>query len=136
MLVKALRQRRDAILRRYLPAVNPIVEPRIEGEVLVFGNAAVEAGVAPAPPRYEAAWWAFDNATGAIAPLGETGAGGPRLAVPPLPTADRSYVRADVLAVGGPAAWARPVHIHFRRDGPGWRLVGLDRLPDRRRSGS
>jgi hypothetical protein len=135
-LVEALRQRRDAILRRYLPAVNPIVDPRIEGEGLVFGNAAVEAGTAEAPPRYEAAWWAFDNATGGIAPLGETGAGGPRVPMPPLPAADGSHVRVDVRAVGGPAAWARPVHIYFRRAGSAWRLVGFERLPDCGRSGS
>lgn len=135
-LVEVLRQRRDAILRRHLPAVNPIVDPRIEGEVLVFGNAAVEAAVADAPPRYEAVWWAFDNQTGATAPLGETGAGGPRVATPGLPAAEGSYIRADVRAVGGPAAWARPAHIYFRRDGSAWRLVGFERLPERGRSAS
>lgn len=136
-LVETLRQRRDAILRRYLPAVNPIVEPRIEGGALVFGNAAVEAGVAGPPPRYEAVWRAFDNATGApAAPLGETAGDGPRLAAPPLPSADGSYVRVDIRAAGGPAAWARPVHAYFRRDASTWRLVGFERLPGCERAAS
>lgn len=129
-LVETLRQRRDAILRRYLPAVNPVVDPRIEDGALVFGNAAVEAGVAAAPPRYAAVWWTFDNATGSTTPLGETAGDGPRLAAPALPSAHRSYVRADVRAVGGPASWARPVHVYFRREGSTWRLVGFERLPD------
>jgi hypothetical protein len=42
-------KRRDRVLRTYLPAVNPIVAPRLETNRLTFENAAVAAGVAEAP---------------------------------------------------------------------------------------
>ena len=42
-------KRRNKILRTYLPAVNPIVTPRLENNRLSFENAAVAADVAKAP---------------------------------------------------------------------------------------
>ena len=29
------------------------------------------------------------------------------------------------------AAWRHPIRTHFRRDGQGWTLVGLERVPER-----
>ena len=40
-LVAVLIKRRDAIGRAYLPAITPIVDPRLEGGMLAFDNAAV-----------------------------------------------------------------------------------------------
>jgi hypothetical protein len=48
-------KRRDKILATYLPAVNPIVSPRLENGRLTFDNAAVAAGVAKPPDTYRAA---------------------------------------------------------------------------------
>ena len=39
-------KRRDKILQAYLPAINPIVSPRLDGRQLTFENAAVKANVA------------------------------------------------------------------------------------------
>ncbi|HXH07036.1 MAG TPA: hypothetical protein VNI83_10645 [Vicinamibacterales bacterium] len=128
-LVRALIERRDAILRTYLPAVNPIVEPALDaGGTLRFANAAVRARVAPPPAGYRAAWYRFDNATGTSTPLGETVAREAWLEPPAdLPREPGAFVRIDVAAEGGPDAWRRPVRLYFRRGGTAWTLVGAFR---------
>jgi hypothetical protein len=124
-------QRRDKVLRAYLPAVNPIADPTLgPNNQLRFVNAAVAANVADAPSGYRVSWARFDNSTGDATPLGETTASttttlpGP----PVLPSAEGVYIRADVSAVApSPAAWQSPVHVYFRRANGAWVLVGLDR---------
>ena len=121
-------ERRDAILRAYLPAVNPIIDPSLADGRLRFRNAAVDARVAAAPASYRAAWQRFDNASGEATAIRETTAEGPELSAPSgLPSSDGAYVRVDVSAAGGPDAWAQPVQLYFRRDGGAWTLVGLYR---------
>jgi hypothetical protein len=131
-LVKALAERRDAIVRTYLTGVNPIADPALDGaDVLTFRNAAVDAGMAAAPASYGAAWFAFDNATLESRPLGTTSAATTRLAAPAaLAGVQTGFVRVDLSAAGGPnASWEQPVRAYFRRDGGSWRLVGFERLP-------
>jgi len=102
--------------------------------VLAFENAAVRARLADAPKGgYQAAWFRFDNATGATQPIGSpTTAREERVQAPPeLPRADGSFVKVSVAAVDPPhAAWAKSVDAYFRRSATGWQLVGLDRLQD------
>ena len=131
MLAKFLIDRRDAIVRRYLPAVNPIVDVQLPAPAtLTFKNVAVEAGVAPAPAEYVVQWLRFDNATGATTPIGATSATGTSVAAPPdLPSAAGSYIRAEIAAKGGPESWAAPVHAYFVREAGGWKLVGFERVP-------
>ncbi len=131
MLAKFLIDRRDAIVRRYLPAVNPIVDVQLTApSILTFKNAAVDAGVSPAPTAYVVQWQRFDNATGATTPIGTTNATGTSVAAPPdLPSAPGSYVRAEIAAKGGPESWAAPVHAYFTREAAGWKLVGFERVP-------
>ncbi len=125
-------RRRDKILATYLPAVNPIVSPRLENGRLTFGNAAVAAGVAKPPEIYRAAWFEFDNATGNTRPLSETRSSTTTIeAAGGLPTAAGSFVAVDIAADSKEnAAWRRPVRAYFRRDADGWKLVGLERRPD------
>jgi hypothetical protein len=131
MLAKFLIDRRDAIVRRYLPAVNPIADVQLAAPAtLNFKNVAVEAGVAPAPAQYVVQWLRFDNATGATTPIGSTSATGTSVAVPAdLPSAAGSYIRAEIAAKGGPESWAAPVHAYFVREAGGWKLVGFERMP-------
>ncbi|MCC7417540.1 MAG: hypothetical protein IT176_10405 [Acidobacteria bacterium] len=126
-------KRRDAIGRAYLPAINPIIDPALDGAgVVTFRNAAVDAGVEAAPAGYTAAWFAFDNATGESRPLTTTSGPTTRLAAPSsLSGVQTGFVRVDLGATGAPrSSWERPVQAYFRRETGGWRLVGFERLPD------
>jgi hypothetical protein len=132
MLAKFLIERRDAIVRRYLPAVNPVVDLRLAADgTLTFRNAAVDAGAAPAPSEYVVRWLGFDNATQqATATLGTTQASTPSVGAPrELPTATGAYVRAEIGARGGPESWTAPAHAYFVREANGWKLVGFERVP-------
>ena len=124
-------KRRDKILRAYLPAINPIVEPRLEKDRLSFENAAVAAGVANAPERYRASWFQFDNATGDSRPLSETSGPTTTLDAPGnLPTETGTYVLVEISADSKEhPAWQRPIRAYFRADAGGWTLVGLKRMP-------
>jgi len=125
-------KRRDAIGRAYLPAINPIIDPRLDGNgALAFDNAAVAHGFAQAPSVYHAEWLRFDNATGAARPIGRTDAAAPSMTAPSgLPTDVGAYVEIDLSAESaGHASWSQPVKTYFRRTSGGWTLVGLERLP-------
>jgi hypothetical protein len=132
LLAEVLIKRRDRIGAAYLPRINPIVEPALDGSgVLTFANAAVDHKVATAPRRYTAVWSAFDNATDAVTRIGDTSGDTTRITAPAgLPAAAGAYVRVEVSAEHPEhPSWARPVHLYFRRAGAGWFLVGLERVP-------
>jgi hypothetical protein len=138
MIVKFLADRRDAIVRRYLPAVNPIVDARIEAPAtLTFRNAAVDAGVAAAPAEYVVRWLAFDNATGATTEIGVTRAPGTSVTAPAnLPSEAGTFVRAEISARGEHESWAAPAHAYFVRQGAAWQLVGFERVPEGNQPGN
>jgi len=133
-LADALIKRRDKITSTYLPAVNPIVSPRLDGSGrLTFENAAIAAGAASGPAAYRAAWFRFDNATGDVQPIAETQSATTTMEAPRnLPTAAGEFAGADVSVESeGHPSWRRPVRIVFRRGSDGWTLVGLERLPEK-----
>ena len=132
-LAAMLGKRRDAIGQTYLPAINPIVEPRLTADgALSFQNAAVDARFAEAPPTYLAAWSLFDNATGVAKPIGETRSATTSMQGPPtLPRAVGAYIEVDLSAQSDAhPSWHEPIRAYFRRTAGGWTLVGLTRLPD------
>jgi hypothetical protein len=133
MVAKFLMDRRDVIVRRYLPAVNPIVDVQLVATgPLTFRNAAVDAKVAAAPQQIVVTWSQFDNATGATTPIGMTTAQGtnPSVSLPSnVPSTPGTYIRAEIAATGGPESWAEPAHVYFLRDASGWKLVGFERVP-------
>jgi hypothetical protein len=130
-LADVLIQRRDAIARAYLPAVNPVVDVALAADgVLTFRNAAVDARAADAPPGYALEWARFDNASGQATPLGSPlTVTRTRATAPSLPAEPGAYVRVRIAATGGPKPWGAPVDAYFRRTGGGWTLVGLERQP-------
>ena len=132
-ITETLIARRDLIGRSWLTGVNPVVDPAFDGKVLSFRNAAVDAGIASPPAAYRATWFAFDNATGGTTHLGETTEADGRVESPEaVANTTALFLRVDVAAEGAHESWIEPVRIFFRRtgNGDGWRLVGLERLPD------
>ncbi len=131
-LVSALIKRRDKIGQTYLPALNPVVDPRLEGNgTLTFDNAAVRAGFAEPPTRYRATWSRFDNAAGTSQRIAETESATTSMTAPrDLPAATGSYIEVDISAESAAhPSWREPVRLYFRRTAGGWTLVGLERLP-------
>jgi hypothetical protein len=131
-LASVLIKRRDKIGQAYLPAINPVVDPRLEANgALSFANAAVDPGFSEAPRAYRAQWFQFDNATGATRPIGDTEGAAPSMRAPGgLPGETGAYVEIDI-AADSPAhpSWSHPVKTYFRRVADSWKLVGLERLP-------
>src|SRR5262249_12827617 len=132
LLGDVLIKRRDKIKTIYLNAVNPIVSPKLENGRLTFDNAAVAAGVATAPSMYHASWFRFDNATGESQPISDTQGSSTTLDVPSgLPSSAGSFVRVDISADSPEhATWKKPIQTYFKRGADGWKLIGLERLPE------
>ena len=134
LLAEVLIKRRDKIGQVYLTRINPLVNFSLDSSGdLSFENAAVQTGAAKMQPAYAADWYEFDNRTGALTPLGQTSSSGNRIGAPSnLPQPAGSYVVAAVRAVDSPyASWAKPVRATFRRMDREWKLVGLERLPQK-----
>ena len=131
-LASTLIDRRNSIGRRYLPAINPIVDPALDPSgVLTFGNAAVEAKFAAPPVSYKATWSTFDNATGEANRIGETTSQEQRMQAPvQLPSSHGAFIKVELSAASGThPTWAQPVTSYFRRQSDGWKLVGFERMP-------
>jgi hypothetical protein len=127
-------KRRNKITSLYLAAINPVVSPRLDqGGRLTFDNAAFAAGVAASPTTYRAAWSLFDNATGETRPLQGTQSTTTAIDAPAgLPATAGSMIAVEISADNQLyPTWRQPVRTHFRRDGGGWKLVGLSRLPEK-----
>jgi len=132
-LVKALAQRRDAIARAYLTAINPIADPSLDSDGwLRFRNAAVDADLAKAPREYRAIWSAFDNATRTVVRIGESSGADTRLEAPAgLPRAPGAFLKVQLSSAGGShASWETPVDAYFQLRGGSWHPVGFERMPE------
>jgi len=129
-LVQALAERRDAIARAYLTAVNPIADPQLDADgTLSFRNAAVDADFAHAPEAYRATWSAFDNATGQTTRLGETRSRTASMTLQGLPSGHNVFIKVELSGVSDSyQSWNKPVEAYFRHVDGGWRLVGFERL--------
>ena len=130
-LADVLIQRREKVKSIYLTQINPIVKPRLDAKGLTFENAAVAGGVASGSVAYRASWMLFDNATGATKPLSETKSETTTIAAPAgLPS--NGFVAVDIAADSDTyPTWKQPVRAYFRPDGGTWKLVGLERMPDK-----
>ena len=129
-LVRALAERRDAIARAYLTAINPIADPVLDADgTLSFRNAAVDADFARAPEGYRATWSTFDNGTGQATRIADTTSGTTMMTAPNLPSAAGVFIKVELRAVGGSyESWNKPVQAYFRHVDGAWRLVGFERL--------
>ena len=125
-LANALIQRRNAIGRKYLTAINPIVDPVLDSSgILTFGNAAAAAGFATVSAGYQAKWYRFDNSSGEATLIGETSGPAERLEPPAnLPAESGAFVKIEISLKDG-----APVLAYFHRTDKGWKLVGFERMP-------
>ena len=130
-ITATLVERRRKVLSTWLTPVNPLVDFALDQDgALTFGNAAVAAGVATMPRRHILRWSRFDNATGAVSGTVETETVETRASAPTSVLAGAAFVQIEVAAQHPQyPEWARPVVVHFRRDGNRWTLVGVQRLP-------
>jgi len=132
-LARALAERRDAIGRAYLTAINPIVDPALDDDgVLTFRNAAVDADFAKAPGGYRAVWFRFDNATATSERIGETSGRTSRIEAPVgLPRRAGAFVKVQLSGVGALLpSWEKPIDVFFRYGDGQWRLAGVGRMPE------
>jgi hypothetical protein len=130
-IAATLIERRRRVLAKWLTGINPLVDFELNSDgALTFGNAAVVAGVASAPPRHHLRWSRFDNATGATGDPIETETADTRI-VAPAPLLTRSDLLQVEISADHPQfpTWRTPVTVHFRRDERNWKLVGVRRLP-------
>jgi hypothetical protein len=126
-------KRRDRIAQVYLPAVNPVVDPKLSADgTLTFDNAAVAAGVAEPPTTYSSTWSWFDNATGQTRPIGTSESATTAITAPAGWSGDGApFVEVDIRCQSAAhPSWQQPVRTYFTRTTSGWKLVGLERLPD------
>ncbi len=133
-LVKALIERRNSIGRRYLPAVNPVVDPVLSNDgILKFTNAAVDAGFAKPPANYTVTWYKFDNSTGDSTRIGSSGNSATQVKAPAgLPSGDSVYLKLEIGAQDPTyPSWNEPVHAYFHRTSGSWKLVGFERMPEK-----
>ena len=131
-LVNALIERRDAIGRTYLNAINPVIDPALSSDgTLTFGNAAVDTGYGQAPQGYTAVWHKFDNNTRKTEKIGGTTGAQNKLQAPSgIPQEDGSFVKVEISANSAEHEnWKEPVSAYFQRTGDGWKLVGFERQP-------
>jgi hypothetical protein len=131
LLADVLIKRRNRIGEVYFTRINPLIDFSLDDSgVLRFQNAADAVVAKSGSASYKAVWALFDNANGTSRPIGETVGSSGQIAAPSGLPASGAFVTADVSVVD-PAhpAWAKPVHVTFRHERAGWKLVGLVRLP-------
>ena len=128
-VTRTLIERRDAIARLWLNAVNPVVGFSLAADgALTFANAAVSAGAATPAASYTLRWSRFDNLTGVHHPAGDAvTVTETRASAPPF-SSDAEYVSVSVTGEHPQhPAWRAPVQVYFRRTPSGWTTVGLVR---------
>ena len=126
-VARTLIERRDRIAQVWLNGVNPVVGFALSGDgTLTFANAAVDARAATPAAGYTLQWSRFDNDTGTHEPIGEaTRVTETRGRAPSVPSgAEYIAVRVTAEHPDHPA-WSEPVEGYFRREGEGWRAVGV-----------
>jgi hypothetical protein len=122
--------RRDKVARYYLNITNPVVDFNIDDAGrMTFRNAAVDLRFASPAEEYHIRWARFDNATGNAEQVGEQVTTKEPSTTLPRELRDAPYVRAIVTSHNPQQPnWVHPVHVFFRKQGNGWKTVGLERV--------
>jgi hypothetical protein len=120
-------RRRDKVLAYYFRAQNPLAEFAVsagEGPVLEFRNLGEEAGLGSVQ-AYEYRWFAFDNRTGDLRPLGEARSTAARRL--PIPSPGDEFVMVRIRTRGTEPGWTKNVDVYLRGRTAPPALVGIER---------
>jgi hypothetical protein len=129
-MTDTLIERRNKVVAAWLNQVCPAVDPVLGRDgAFSFANAAVAAGAAGAADAYTLQWFGFDNTTGTRTPAGAPQTATETSGRAPAGLLDSGdYVGVEVTAAHPQhRGWSRPSVFFFRRDVPGWTLVGVER---------
>jgi hypothetical protein len=128
-ILSVLKERRDRIARLWMNEVNPLVNFRLAADgTLSFENAAVSLAAATPGTGYTLLWSRFDNATGAHQTVGSIVSAAAESGRLPSELSASEFVAVSVAGHHADhPGWTRPVVAYFRRDGNGWKTVGLER---------
>jgi hypothetical protein len=134
-LTETLIKRRDKVGRFWLNQVNPLDQFAVDGNALLFDNAAVRLlkGVPPAD-SYQAQWHRFDNYKQTQEPVGgKTTSREQRLEIPSAAFEGPSdgvgpYALVEITTQSSHhPSWARPLRVYVRKNGTGVSVVGIER---------
>ena len=134
-LAETIIKRRDKVGNYWLNQVNPLDQLRVDGDTLVFDNAAVRLlkGVAEAD-SYQVQWHKFDNRKEAQGPVGtKLTTTEKRVAIPSAAfegpaDAGTQYALAEITTQSARhPKWARPLRVYLRKNGPDVSVVGIER---------
>jgi hypothetical protein len=129
-ITRTLIERRAKVLRTWLNQVNPIDAITLSPSGrLSFENVAVRAGVARPATQYTLEWSKFDNAADTHTAVGGemtvTEAGGQ---APDEVLQGSEYISVRLRGTSAEySGWENPTQVYFRRDGSGWKVVGIER---------
>ncbi len=130
-LIGVIIKRRDKVGRYWLNAVNSVDRFQIQGDRLHFEDLAVQYGFAGRPAAYTAAWYRYDNERDRKTPMQVSQeAAGPPLVIPAeaRTAGDALYFTVQIRRkVEGGARIPQAVHVYFRKEPGGLKIVGIER---------
>ena len=128
-ILSVLKKRRDRVAEVWLNGTNPVTNFMLDDQgTLTFENAAVKAKASTPGTGYAISWSRFDNATDSHQPIGAEATIPSETARAPQGLDGSPFIAVSVRSLhAGHASWAKPVRVYFRREGQGWKTVGLER---------
>lgn len=120
-ILKCLIERRNKIVRAFLPRVLPFDRFRVESGSVVFDDLGVAHGI-QRTGETKARWYRFDNRTGSSAEMSAEGG----FKIPPefFGSGAGSFARLEISDVREPAL---RIDVFLRKSGASFEVVGIDR---------
>ena len=130
-IISVLIKRRDRVVSTWLNGTNPLVDFRLANDgTLTFENAAVNAKASTPGTGYAISWSRFDNTADTHQPVGAEATVQTTTTRAPQGLENSQYIAATIKSLHPDhPAWAQPLRAYFRREGAGWKTVGLERQP-------
>jgi len=120
-MIATLAERRNKIGRTFFSKIFPLDHFRVENRNLLFDDLAVQHGFHPSR-QYDVRWFRFSNTDRKHEPI--AGAESSQLPLEALQAPSGAYISAAISAIRSPL---KPVTVYFRKEGHGFKVVGIDR---------